>query len=188
MAAPEPMTRTAFLDWEERQDRRWEFDGVKPVPMPVETFCHAAIRHNLVSALIARLSGMPFQPYDTGSKIAAAGSVRYPDAFVAGPAVVRDAQVVADPVVVFEVLDPTTSDTDVWLKNKEYRDTPSILRYVMVAQDHQAATVFGRFGKDWLARIVSADGVLDMPEIGIEIPVSALYEGVVSDMPDGPNG
>jgi len=178
MTLPEPLTQESFLAWEEQQDRRWEFDGVKAIAIPVESFLHQEIRHNLISALISRLDETAWQPYANGTKIAVAGSVRYPDAFVAGGPVARGALTVPDPVVVFEVLDPTTSDTDVWVKNKEYRDTPSIQRYVMVAQEHQGATVFSRVGNEWLARMVSAGEVLELPEIGVEIPISDLFEGV----------
>lgn len=64
------------------------------------------------------------------------------------------------------------------VKNEEYRDTPSIQRYVMLEQDRQAATVFARAGGDWVGHIVSGDAILAMPEIDIEIPLAEPYEGV----------
>ena len=33
LTAPKPMTLAEFLKWEERQDLRYEFDGVEPVAM-----------------------------------------------------------------------------------------------------------------------------------------------------------
>jgi Uma2 family endonuclease len=79
---------------------------------------------------------------------------------------------------VFEVLSPSTSTTDRIVKNQEYRDTPSIRRYVMLEQDRQAATVFARAGDDWVGHVVSGNAVLVMPEIGIELPLAEMYEGV----------
>ena len=90
----------------------------------------------------------------------------------------RGTVVVTDPVVVFEVLSPSTASTDIGVKNEDYRDTPSIQRYVMLAQDSQHATMFERVGGDWIGHIVSGSTILTMPEIGIEIPLAALYEGV----------
>ncbi len=118
------------------------------------------------------------QVFTADLKIAVAGSVRYPDAFVVCSPLPRGTRVVTDPVVVFEVLSPTTASTDIGVKNQEYRDTPSIQRYVMLSQDDQRATVFARAGDDWVGRIVAADDVLEMPEIGIEVPLAELYEGV----------
>jgi Uma2 family endonuclease len=57
--------------------------------------------------------------------------------------------VITDPVVIFEVLSPSTATTDHIVKKQEYRDTPSIQRYVMLEQDRQAATVFARTDDDW---------------------------------------
>ena len=80
-------------------------------------------------------------------------------------------------MVVFEVQSPSTASTDIGAKNEEYRDTPSIQRYVMLAQDRQHATVFARVGDDWVGHIASGTAVLDMPEIGIEVPLAELHEG-----------
>jgi Uma2 family endonuclease len=113
-----------------------------------------------------------------------AGSIRYPDAFVVCSPIPRGTKVVTDPVVVFEVLSPTSSTTDRIVKNQEYRDTPSIRRHVMLEQDRQAATVFDRVGDDWAGHVVSGDVVLAMPEIGIELPLAELYEGVSFGEPE----
>jgi Uma2 family endonuclease len=78
----------------------------------------------------------------------------------------------------FEVLSPSTASTDIGAKNEEYRDTPSIQRYVILTQDRQQATVFARVGDDWIGHIVSGDAVLDMPEIDVSVPLAELYDGV----------
>ena len=172
------MTLDAFLDWEERQELRYEFDGFQPVATTGGTYAHAAIQRNLIIALGSRVRGKPCQAIGSELKIAVAGSIRYPDAFVVCTPVARDATVVNDPVVVFEVLTASTSTTDRIVKNQEYRDTPSIQRYVMLEQDRQAATVFARQADDWVGHVVARDVVLAMPEIGIEVPLAELYEGV----------
>ncbi len=128
--------------------------------------------------------GQRCQLYTSDLKIRVAGSIRYPDAFVVCSNVPRGAVVVDDPVVVFEVLSPSTASTDIGAKNAEYRDTPSIERYVILVQDRQQATVFARVGSDWVGHIVSGDAVLEMPEIGITVPLAELYEGVSFRQPD----
>jgi Uma2 family endonuclease len=92
--------------------------------------------------------------------------------------VARDATVVNDPVVVFEVLSPSTASVDHVVKNQEYRDTPSIQRYVMLEQDFVGGIMFARVGDDWLGHVLGSDAVLAMPEIGIELPLAELYEGL----------
>ena len=44
--------------------------------------------------------------------------------------------------------------------------------------------MFERAGADWLGRILAADAVVRMPEIGIEIPLAELYDGL--DLSDPP--
>ena len=177
VALERPMTLDQFLAWEHVQEYRWEFDGFAPVAMTGGTSDHSAIERNLILALGSRLRGKLCQAYTSNLKIRVAGSIRYPDAFVVGSPVPTGILVVTDPVVVFEVLSPGTASTDIGAKNQEHRDTPSIQRYVMLTQDLQQATVFARAGGDWVGRIVSGNAMLDLPEIGISVPLVELYEG-----------
>ena len=125
-----------------------------------------------------RLRGKPCQVHGSELKIAVAGSIRYPDAFIVCSPMMRGATIVTEPVVVFEVLSPSTATTDRIVKNQEYRDTPSIQRYVMLEQEQQAATVFARAGDDWVGHVISGEVLLAMPEVGVEVPLAELYEGV----------
>jgi Uma2 family endonuclease len=163
---------------------RYEFDGSQPVAMTGGTAEHADIQRNLLIALGTRLRGSGCRPYGSDLKIEVAGRIRYPDAFVVCSPIVRGTTSIKNPVVVFEVLSPSTSSTDHIVKNQEYRDTPSIQRYVMLEQDRQAATIFQRQGDDWVGHIVSGDVDLPMPEIGITLPLSELYLDV--DLPPDP--
>jgi hypothetical protein len=66
----------------------------------------------------------------------------------------------------------------------EYASTASVQRYVMLEQGTIGATMFERAGADWIGRILAADAMIRMPEIGIEIPLAELYEGLdLSDVP-----
>jgi Uma2 family endonuclease len=172
------MTLEAFLAWEARQDMKYEFDGIQPVGMTGGTSEHAAIQVNLITAIGPRLRGGPCRVFGSELKIAAAGSIRYPDAFVVCSPVPRGTLVVTDPVIVFEVLSPSTSSTDRILKNREYRRTPSIRRYVILEQASQAATVYARAGDDWNAEVLIGAADLALPEIGITVPLSEVYEGI----------
>ena len=89
----------------------------------------------------------------------------------------------AEPVVIFEVISKGTARTDRTVKRREYAGTASVRRYVMLEQRAVAATIFGR-GEDgtaWLEHRLAADAVLRMPEIGIEMPLAELYAGLDMD-------
>ncbi len=172
------MTVAEFLDWEEKQELRWEFDGFEPVAMTGGTMAHATIGDNIRFALRSRLSGSPCRARGPALKIEVAGRLRYPDAFVVCTPVSPQSSVVTDPVVVFEVLSESTSRIDRITKLREYSATPSIQRYVILEQDAIAAMVFVRKGSDLVAEALTAADVLHMPEIGIEIPMAEFYEGI----------
>ncbi len=172
------MTLEQFLAWEERQELKYEFDGFQPVAMTGGTFEHAAIQINLILALGNRLRGKPCRAIGSELKIEVAGRIRHPDAFVVCTPVPRGTHVVRDPVVVFEILSPSTTHTDLVLKSAEYQATPSIKLYVILEQDHAGAQVFRRRGADWIAETVKDDDILHLPEIGIEIPLAEIYADV----------
>ncbi len=172
-----PMTLAEFLLWEERQELRYEFDGFGPVAMTGGTIAHDQIIFDLRTALAARLAGTQCRALGPNVKIIADGRARYPDAVVVCKPVSPDATVAADPVVVFEVLSEGSSQTDLIDKNREYRATPSIQRYVVLQQTRKAVIVFVRCEDGWLSEILSGDEAsLDMPEIGIALPLREIYE------------
>ncbi len=171
----EPMTLAAFLAWEERQELRWEFDGFGPVAMTGGTNAHEAIGGTLRARLYIALEGKRCQVRGPTMKIEAAGRIRYPDAFVFCSSASRTQTVIADPVVVFEVISPSTSRTDRLEKLREYRDTPSIQRYVILEADTIAATVYTRQGPDFIVGVLTEDDTLAMPEIEVSIPLRAVY-------------
>jgi Uma2 family endonuclease len=180
------MTVEEFLDWENQQERPFEFDGFAPIARTDETQEHALIQVNLITGLGNRLAGGPCRVVGSNLKISVAGSIRYPDAYVFCASLPRGTQVVTEPVVVFEIVSTNTAIVDYIDKNREYRDTPSIQRYVMLEQDRQGATVFTRTNDDWVGHLIEGDAILTMPEIGVELPLSEIYEDIALPEPSCP--
>ncbi len=178
------LTLSEFLEWEQHQELRYEFDGIQPVVRTGGTVAHASIQANLALSLGGRLRGKPCTFIGNDLKIEVAGRIRYPDGFVVCSPVSNKSTIVADPVVIFEILSPSTSSTDRIVKNREYQATPSVRRYVILEQDRVAATVFARIEGDWAGHVLLADEILAMPEIGLEIPLAEFYQGLVLDCPE----
>jgi Uma2 family endonuclease len=177
-----PMTLAEFLAWEERQEQRYEFDGSEPVAMAGGTATHADIQANITTALRSRLRGKPCKFYGSDLKILVGdSSSRYPDGMVVCSPVAPTATAVRDPVVIFEVLSPSTAAKDRIVKAREYQATPSVQRYVMLEQERVGATVLVRAQDGWSALILKDDDTLEMPEIGLAIPLAEFYEGLTFD-------
>ncbi len=178
-AARTRMTMAEFLEWEEQQEGKYEFDGYGIVAMNGGTVAHSVICTNVVVALQNRLRGKSCRAHGGELKIEVAGSIRYPDAFVVCTPVAQTASLVKLPVVVFEVLSPSTATVAFTEKHDEYRDTPSVMRYVILRQDRIHATVFTRSGSGWSRDVLMDGEMLALSEIGIEIPMAEFYEDLV---------
>lgn len=177
-AQPKPMTQGEFLAWESSQELKWEFDGLQPVAMTGGTRAHNVVQTNALTALSSRLRGTPCRAYSSDLKIQTGPGYRYPDVSVSCTPFPDGDLAVAEPIVIFEVLSIGTSSDDRTIKLAEYQALPSVRRYVMLEQDRVFATVITRTDTGWNHALVAQGGTLAMPEIGIEIPMAELYDGL----------
>ena len=181
---PAPMTREAFLDWAERQELPYEFDGVGPVPMNGGSFVHFAIATRIAGVLNKALEGRLFEAVSAGFGVATSDNrVRFPDVVVIRSPCDLKARLAPYPLIVFELSSPTSVRIDRYVKAREYAGVPSILRFVILEQDSIDATIMSRTdgSAPWDTILLSRGEVLPLPEIGLEIPLDALYQGL--DMP-----
>ena len=179
-----PMTPAEFLAWEAQQDTKWEFDGTRPVAMNGVSIAHSIIQTNLSAALAGRLRGSACRVFGPSLKVRIGPKYRYPDLFVSCSREPSGAYVVTEPVVIFEILSDSTARTDRTTKFIEYRSLPSLQRYVMLEQDEALATVIGRIETGWSIETLDSAGTISLPEIGAEVPMSEIYEGL--DLPPPP--
>lgn len=172
------MTLSDFLAWEDRQPIRHEFDGIRTIAMTGGTASHSRIERNLSLAVGGRLRGKTCEFFGSNLKIEVDGRIRYPDGFVVCSPVPAQAKVVTEPVVIFEVLSQSTSTVDLVQKNREYAATPSVRRYIVLAQDAIGGTMFERVGSAWVGSLLGAETIIGMPEIGIDVPMTEFYADV----------
>ena len=174
------MTREQFLHWAARQEAPFEFDGFEPVPMTGGNVNHARLCRNLTIALGARLVGTGFELLPEAGIATVGDAVRYPDVLITNASVKGTERLTPAPIIVFEVLSPTSGRTDRHVKLREYAEVPSILRYVIVDNLGSYLSVFARPAADvpWAATSVAAGETLDLPEVGIKLPVDEVFQGV----------
>jgi Uma2 family endonuclease len=178
------MSREQFLDWAATREERYEFDGYQPVAMTGGTTRHNIVTQNVIFSLRTRLQGSGCRPLGPDAGVATINdAVRYPDALVTCTKFADTERLVPGVVVVFEVLSPTSGRIDRIVKVREYHAVPTIRRYVILEYSSMGLTVFVRSsaGDPWTATTLTSEDTLQMPEIGIEIPVPVLYEG--TDVP-----
>ncbi|HZY23667.1 MAG TPA: Uma2 family endonuclease [Beijerinckiaceae bacterium] len=171
-----------FLAWQKDQPVRYEFVGGFPVRlMAGATNVHDDIVVNLIAELKAQLRGGGCRPFTGDGGIETLpGQIRRPDAGVdCGP---RDpnAMLAAEPRMVAEVLSPSTRDFDTFEKLEEYKAVAP-LAYLLVIEPNAPEVVLWSRGTDrtWQRQVVSGiDRDVAMPEIGVTLRLSDLYDGV----------
>jgi Uma2 family endonuclease len=172
-ASLKPLTLEEFLDWERSQPERYEFDGIQPVAMTGGSRIHSRLGTRLLLALGSRVKP-PCEAFGPDLKVLTTGRSRYPDVSVVCAASDDESDVI-EPVVVCEVVSPSTALTDRRVKAIEYAAVPGILVYVVLEQDRSEVTIRRRSAA-WEPEIVAGlDAMLELPEIGVSIPMAAIY-------------
>src|SRR4051794_19566266 len=73
VALQRTMNLAGYLDWEERQELRYEFDGFQPVAMTGGTLRHESIGYRLSTLLFMRLEGQTLSSVGTDDQDRGAG-------------------------------------------------------------------------------------------------------------------
>src|SRR5947209_1676086 len=134
-AAEKLMSLDEFLAWEREQPERHEFDGFTIVAMTGASLPHVVITMNIAFALRETLRGTGCRPFSNDAKVIAGTAVRYPDIAVSCRPYDAKDDIVPEPIVIIEVLSPTTERVDRGRKKFDYFATPSVRQYAIVEQD-----------------------------------------------------
>lgn len=181
------MTVDQFLGWSERQPEtdRYELVDGEIVAMSPERTWHNLVKLEVAIALrdAARAANVPCTVFTDGLGIAIDGvTVREPDASVQlGADVDLESKLVTTPLIVVEVVSPTSERNDLATKLLDYFKVDSIQHYLIVLSKQRAVLHHQRNDRGTIdTRIVQeGDIVLDPP--GITLPVAAMLGPAASE-------
>ena len=175
------MTREAFHRWAAAQPRgRFERAGGEVVAMAPERWIHARLKARVWLALDWEITdrGLPCQAAPDGMTVEVGDDTDYePDALVnCGPPMADDATVAPNPIVIVEVLSPSTASIDAGGKLADYFRVPSVQHYLLVRPARREIIHHRRVGDGIETRVVrNAVIVLDPP--GIELNLEEVFGG-----------
>jgi Uma2 family endonuclease len=168
------LDRAAFQQWAEAQPRgRFERLGGEIVAMSPERWEHARLKAEIWRALDAALAGHPdCRVVPNGMTVAVDDDTDFePDVAIhCGPPIPRASLVIPNPVVVVEVLSPSTRRIDTTVKVDRYLTVAS--HYLIFRADRREVLHWRR-GAPTPDR-PSGRVVLDPP--GIAIDLTAIYQ------------
>lgn len=178
-------TEAEYLERERKAETKSEFIDGEIVAMSGGSRRHATICGNVHAKLHQKLEGGPCQVFnsDMRVRIAPTGAYVYPD--VSG--VCADAQfspgiedTLLNPVLIVEVLSPSTEAYDEDVKSAYYRRLPSLQDYVLIAQSRVHVQHFTRYETgQWLFKeYLALDDTLPLVSVGVTLAVADIYARV----------
>ena len=142
---------------------------------------HDTIVVNMLAALHGLLRGKPCRPFSSDTFVSVSETTkRLPDLGVdCGNR--DDASLVADsPVLVVEVLSPSTADFDRTRKLDEYRGVASLRHILVVDTQTPSLMVHDRTDNGaWQTRTLAGlEAVVELPHIDVRLPLALVFEGL----------
>jgi Uma2 family endonuclease len=179
-----PTTADEFLRWNEGREGKREFVRGKVVEMMINvTKRHAVLATRLAAILLRQL---PYPDYAVGSAdfgVRTTDGVRFPDVFVdrAMPSSRDTDLATGSPVLLAEILSPSSYGRDFVEKLADYTGIPSLLHYMILSQDDARVWLWTREGPaEWSGprEIFGADEAVDLTGLGITVDLAELYAGI----------
>jgi Uma2 family endonuclease len=170
-----------YLAWAEGRPGRYElYDGVVHAMTP-ERAAHAKIKLAVQVALLAAIGArrLPCHVLPDGMTLRIDSTTAYePDASVyCGAELPPSALEVTNPVIVVEVLSPSTGRIDAALKLADYFRIPSVMHYLIVDPDQPLIIHHARTTGDSILTRVVREGAIALDPPGLLLPVAEIYEG-----------
>jgi Uma2 family endonuclease len=138
---------------------------------------HNVIALNLASELLRHLPER-CQVFANDMKVqvrqAADHRFYYPDVFVSCAPSEMGRYTREEPLLVAEVLSPSTERVDRGEKFEAYTALPSLDEYALIAQDRRRVEVFRR-STGWRREVVESEGEVLLASVGLTLPLAALY-------------
>ena len=180
VAQPKPrMNVDAFLVWAEGQPGRYELVDGEVVAMSPERVRHAEVKASAYLALRSALSRahLPCRALPDGMSVRVDRATLYePDALVyCGARADPDATEITDPIIVVEVLSPSTAGVDSGRKLSGYFSIASVMHYLIVDPVKRLVIHHGRGAEGLIATRIATDGMLDLTPPGLSLTVAELF-------------
>lgn len=185
MGQAEPPTRRytpdEYFALEAQSEIRHEYFEGEVFAMAGASKPHNLLAQNISVSLRASLRGQGCQVFIESVRLEAREKsyYTYPDVVVSCDPVDRhDPYMVRQPLLIIEILSPSTAEYDRTTKFDNYQKMPSLRHYLLISQ---AAWIVEWFRRDeagqWIYTLLTGpDTTLEIPDLGLVLPLRELYE------------
>ncbi len=187
MAQPQPkpsLSPEEYLAIERQAETRSEYLDGEMFAMAGGSYAHNVIVGNLVGEIRQQLKGRPCTvcPSDQRVRVPEV-DYTYPDVVVVcGEPRFEDEHldILLNPVLIVEVLSPTTEAYDRGKKFQLSQEIESLMEYVLVAQDqHRVERFLRQDGNQWLLTTTTGlESTVSLTSIQCALPLAEVYDKV----------
>lgn len=174
-----------YFELEAQSIEKLEYYDGKITKMPGASYVHNRIATNVLTALNVALVSTQFEVNNSDTKIhiPSIESFVYPDAVVIceKPLFYQNrVDTILNPLLVVEVLSPSTEEYDRGEKFYLYRSLASFKEYVVIHQNHTLVSAFFRLNeKDWRTEdVFNISEAIHLQSVDVKLKLSDIYRGI----------
>jgi Uma2 family endonuclease len=171
-----PRTVAEFQVWHDRQPERWEFIDGRPRMMAPGSMRHSILKRNVFRLLDGASSLRGCEVLVDGPQILTDEISAIPDVVVTCVPLDLSTPVVPEPVIIVEVMSPSTERDDTERKWWSYRKVPALRHYIVIAQERREILVHSRAGDLWHERFIS-EGAIRLDDPPVRLDIDEIYAG-----------
>lgn len=171
-----PLNAEEYLEGELHSEVKHELVGGQAYAMVGASNIHNLIAGAVFAALRQHLKGSPCRTFMSDMKVRQGDNFYYPDLVVTCQPATGIYYYVTDPVLIAEVLSPTTERQDRLEKRLAYQHLPTLREYVLIAQDKIQAEVHRRIEDGWEIERYSEGDKLRFDSVDLTLPLSEIYQ------------
>lgn len=179
-----PASKKAFLHWVQWQREKFEFKNGEAVMHPGGSKRHAWIIGDFVRTLGQQLDPKIWTVAPTEIAVEISEDIRYPDVVVERRTGEGREVSTETPVLLVEVLSPSSVAKDLNAKLAEYTSLASLEAYIVASQDEAILWVWTRdpatraFSK--LPVEISGPGqIVELRSLGVELPLDEVFRSII---------
>ncbi|TFZ58424.1 Uma2 family endonuclease [Methylorubrum sp. Q1] len=168
-----------FLAWAEGQPGRYELVVGEVFAMSPQRAVHARVKYRVHRALDRAIetAGLPCEMFPDGMTVRVDADTSFePDALVhCGDRLADNAVETSDPLIIVEVLSPSTRHVDTGTKLMGYFRLPSLCHYLILDTERRTVIHHRRSTGDLIETRIAASGDLVLDPPGLRLAVASLF-------------
>jgi len=174
--------KSEFFDWVTGREGRYELQDGRIIVQAGGTRNHWRVTSAFLIALRGRLAADAWEVGTTDLAVEIGDNERYPDVLVEAAGGDGSALSTSQPVILIEVLSPSSVGLDMTIKLAEYTTLASLEAYIVASQEEPICWVWQRGSDGCFPRlpeqIEGRDASIGLHGRSIDFPLAEIYRGI----------